>query len=106
MIENFAFSLGDSEYMAIFHQIILPLAYEFSPELVLVSAGFDAAFGCPEGCMRIMPATYGHMIRSVKNLTVFLIQLIKLFCLLNLFIFILLLNRSSIIHKDNSTFMK
>ena len=54
---------GDAEYLAIFQQVILPLAYEYSPELVLVSAGFDAAFGCPEGCMRIMPATYGHFIK-------------------------------------------
>jgi len=29
--------------------IILPVAYEFCPELVLVSAGFDAAVGDPLG---------------------------------------------------------
>ena len=33
------FSMGDAEYLAIFQQIILPMAYEFSPELVIVSAG-------------------------------------------------------------------
>lgn len=44
------------------------MAYEYSPELVIVSAGFDAAFGCPEGCMRIMPAAYGHMISSLMAL--------------------------------------
>ena len=39
--------LGDSEYLAIFHQLLLPAAYEFKPELVLVCAGFDAALGDP-----------------------------------------------------------
>jgi histone deacetylase 6 len=31
--------LGDTDYMFIFHEIILPLAREFNPELVLVPAG-------------------------------------------------------------------
>jgi acetoin utilization deacetylase AcuC-like enzyme len=37
--------------------------------LNLNDPGFDAAFGCPEGCMRIMPATYGHMINSLMALS-------------------------------------
>ena len=36
--------------------------------LFTIFVGFDAAFGCPEGCMRIMPATYGHMITSLMTL--------------------------------------
>ena len=31
--------MGDAEYLAIFQLIILPMAYEFSPELVIVSEG-------------------------------------------------------------------
>ncbi len=27
----------------------MPMAVEFDPELVIISAGFDAAVGCPEG---------------------------------------------------------
>ncbi len=27
----------------------MPVALEFDPDLVLVSAGFDPALGCPEG---------------------------------------------------------
>ena len=46
--------LGDSDYLAIFHQLLLPAAYEFKPELVLVCAGFDAAFGDP-GVNPIIP---------------------------------------------------
>ena len=38
---------GDPEYLMAFLNIILPIAYEFSPQLVLVSAGFDAGVGDP-----------------------------------------------------------
>ena len=34
---------GDAEYAAAFTQILLPIAHDFAPELVLISAGFDAA---------------------------------------------------------------
>ena len=56
------FGLGDADYLAIFQQVLIPLAYEFDPDLILVSAGFDAAIGCPEGQMRVTPAAYGHFI--------------------------------------------
>ena len=39
--------MGDAEYIAAFHQIILPIAYEYNPEIVLVSCGFDAGVGDP-----------------------------------------------------------
>lgn len=39
--------MGDAEYIAAFLQIVMPVAYEFAPELILVSAGFDAARGDP-----------------------------------------------------------
>lgn len=41
--------MGDAEYISVMQNIILPVAYEFCPELVLVSAGFDAAVGDPLG---------------------------------------------------------
>lgn len=34
---------GDPEYLAAFRIVVMPIAREFSPDLVLVSAGFDAA---------------------------------------------------------------
>lgn len=60
--------MNDKDYLAIFHNLILPLAYKFDPELVLISAGFDAAIGCPEGEMKVSPATYAHMTRSLMAL--------------------------------------
>lgn len=37
--------MGDAEYVAAFQQIVMPIAYQFNPELVLISAGFDACVG-------------------------------------------------------------
>lgn len=44
--------MGVAEYVAAFHRIVLPIAYEYNPELVIVSAGFDAAVGDPLGGKR------------------------------------------------------
>lgn len=33
--------LGDVDYLAVFEEIIIPLALEFIPELVFIPAGFD-----------------------------------------------------------------
>ena len=42
-------SMGNGDYMAAFHHIVLPITYEFSPDLIIISAGFDAAAGDPLG---------------------------------------------------------
>ncbi|XP_055999659.1 histone deacetylase 6-like isoform X2 [Ostrea edulis] len=60
--------MGDSEYIAAFQQVVMPIAYEFGPELVLVSAGFDAAMGDPLGCYLVTPAGYGHMTHMLSSL--------------------------------------
>ncbi len=60
--------MDESDYLAAFHQIILPLAYEFCPEIVIISAGYDSAIGCPEGGMRLNPLTYGHIMTSLMAL--------------------------------------
>jgi histone deacetylase 6 len=53
--------MGDAEYLAAFDRVLLPVARVFAPDLVLVSAGFDAAEGDPLGSMRISPAGYAAM---------------------------------------------
>ncbi|XP_073726422.1 histone deacetylase 4 [Misgurnus anguillicaudatus] len=37
--------MGDAEYLAAFRTVVMPIAHEFSPNVVLVSAGFDATEG-------------------------------------------------------------
>jgi acetoin utilization deacetylase AcuC-like enzyme len=41
--------MSDAEYLTAFYQVVLPISYQFSPELVLVSSGFDACVGDPLG---------------------------------------------------------
>ncbi|XP_049482545.1 polyamine deacetylase HDAC10 isoform X2 [Panthera uncia] len=40
--------MGNADYVAAFLHVLLPVAFEFDPELVLISAGFDSAIGDPE----------------------------------------------------------
>ncbi|KGG51732.1 hypothetical protein DI09_28p130 [Mitosporidium daphniae] len=60
--------MGDAEYIAAFTRIVLPIAYEFDPDMVLVSAGFDAAENDPIGDYHLSPACYAHMTRMLMNL--------------------------------------
>merc|ERR1711962_759508 len=60
--------MGDSEYLLAFQSLVLPIAYQFQPELVLVSAGFDAADGDPLGGYKVSPAMYGYMTQGLLAL--------------------------------------
>ncbi|KAK7069399.1 Histone deacetylase 6, partial [Halocaridina rubra] len=44
--------MHDGDYMAAMMEVVLPIATQFNPQLVLVSAGFDAAVGDPLGATR------------------------------------------------------
>ncbi|XP_052246440.1 histone deacetylase 4-like isoform X2 [Dreissena polymorpha] len=61
---------GDAEYLAAFRTIVMPIAREFNPEIVLVSAGFDAAAGhaAPLGGYLVSPECFGHMTRELMTL--------------------------------------
>uniref|UniRef100_A0A182QX80 UBP-type domain-containing protein n=1 Tax=Anopheles farauti TaxID=69004 RepID=A0A182QX80_9DIPT len=63
-----ATGMTNGDYLAIWQQLLLPVATEFQPELIIVSAGYDAAFGCPEGCMEITPAFYSHLLSPILSL--------------------------------------
>ncbi|XP_073456135.1 histone deacetylase 6 isoform X1 [Aquarana catesbeiana] len=60
--------MGDAEYLLAFHRIVMPIAYEFNPQLVLISAGFDAARGDPLGGCRVSPEGYAHMTHLLMGL--------------------------------------
>ena len=40
-------SYGDAEYLAAFRCVVVPVAREFSPDIILVSAGFNTTEGHP-----------------------------------------------------------
>ncbi|XP_067642034.1 histone deacetylase 4 isoform X2 [Eurosta solidaginis] len=62
--------LGDAEYIAAFRTIVMPIAKSFNPDIILVSAGFDAAAGHPPplGGYLISPACFGFMTRELMQL--------------------------------------
>nr|CAD7455330.1 unnamed protein product [Timema tahoe] len=61
--------MTDGDYLAIFQQLLLPVALEFQPDLIIVSAGYDAALGCLEGQMEVTPACYSHLLWSLLQLS-------------------------------------
>ncbi|XP_072745235.1 histone deacetylase 5 isoform X5 [Anoplolepis gracilipes] len=62
--------MGDAEYLAAFRTIVMPVAKEFDPDIVIVSAGFDAAVGhpAPLGGYKVSPACFGRMTQQLLNL--------------------------------------
>ncbi|GAO14901.1 hypothetical protein UVI_02007400 [Ustilaginoidea virens] len=60
--------MGDGEYMAAFQKIVMPIAKEFNPDLVVISAGFDAADGDELGGCFVTPPCYAHMTHMLMSL--------------------------------------
>ena len=59
--------IGDVDYLEAFKQIVLPAAAEFQPNLIYISAGFDAAAGDPLGEMNVTPNGYGLMTQQLME---------------------------------------
>ncbi|XP_063789335.1 histone deacetylase 4 isoform X1 [Pseudophryne corroboree] len=62
--------MGDVDYLAAFRTVVLPIANEFSPEVVLVSAGFDAVEGhpAPLGGYRVSAKCFGYLTKQLMEL--------------------------------------
>jgi len=60
--------VGDVEYLAAFDTILLPMAREYDPELIIISAGFDSAEGDYLGGIRVTPAGYSQMTKRLMGL--------------------------------------
>jgi acetoin utilization deacetylase AcuC-like enzyme len=59
---------GDGEYLAAFDEIVEPAIRRFDPELLLVSAGFDAHERDPLAQMRVTAAGFTEMARRAASL--------------------------------------
>ncbi len=59
---------GDGEYTGIYQRILKPIALEFRPDLILVSAGFDIYFGDPLGGMGVTPSGFGGLTRTILEI--------------------------------------
>lgn len=60
--------MGDREYMRVFRDIVIPAAIEFAPELVMVSAGFDAHQDDPLGGMNVTADGFASMTDEILRL--------------------------------------
>ena len=60
--------MGNAEYLMAFDNLIMPVAREFRPQLVIVAAGFDAARGDPLGGCDVTPVGYAHMTAMLQTL--------------------------------------
>ncbi len=61
---------GDAEYVAIYRQILQPIALEFKPDLVMASAGFDIHKADPLGGMAVTPdgfAGLAHILMEIAR---------------------------------------
>ena len=58
----------DASYVNIFRKILEPVALEYKPQLILLSAGFDAYFNDPLGGMRITPDGFAALARILLTI--------------------------------------
>ena len=58
---------GDAEYLAVFRELLQPLALAYRPELILVSAGFDIHRDDPLADMRVTEAGFAWMTRVLAE---------------------------------------
>jgi len=59
---------GDDVYAAAFERVVLPVVEAYAPELVLVSAGFDAAARDPLAQMEVSTPAFGWMARALSRI--------------------------------------
>lgn len=57
----------DEDYGLVYRQIAAPVLAQFSPQLTLISAGFDAHEADPLASMRMTAAGYGQILARVKD---------------------------------------
>ncbi|XP_047456337.1 histone deacetylase 4 isoform X1 [Mugil cephalus] len=62
--------MGDAEYLAAFRTVVMPIANEFAPDMVLVSSGFDAVDGHapPLGGYTLTAKCLGYLTRQLMGL--------------------------------------
>jgi len=59
---------GDSEFLYIFKNILSPIAAEFKPDFILVSAGFDISAADPLGGMNVSASGFGALALELMDL--------------------------------------
>jgi acetoin utilization deacetylase AcuC-like enzyme len=60
---------GDADYLYLFGELLLPLAREYAPQLILVSAGFDTHRNDPLAGMGLSSGVYGRLTAILQQLS-------------------------------------
>ncbi len=56
---------GDAEYARIFEEVLEPVALQYGPQMIFVSAGFDIYYDDPLGGMKVTPPGFANLARIV-----------------------------------------
>ena len=59
---------GDSAYLSLFERVIAPIGYAYRPDLVLISAGFDAHADDPLADMRVTTRGFSAMLACCRGI--------------------------------------
>jgi acetoin utilization deacetylase AcuC-like enzyme len=59
---------GDTSYQAVFEQVVIPAAQRYQPQLILVSAGYDAHWADPLAGMRLTLNGFAALGQTLKSL--------------------------------------
>ncbi len=59
---------GDTEYGIVFEKILKPIALEYQPQLILVSAGFDTHYNDPLGGMEVTERGFARMTQILMEI--------------------------------------
>ena len=64
---NLPLSAGatDADYELVYTKVALPILKQFRPELILISAGFDAHMNDPLAGMRVTSSYFGHLTAAI-----------------------------------------
>ena len=65
---------GDEEYLRAFNEVLVPVARIFQPQLILVSAGFDAHWADQLAMMQVSVKGFAQMVMILKELAAELCQ--------------------------------
>lgn len=65
---------GDEEYQAVFEDILAPVARRFEPQLIMVSAGYDAHWADPLAQMQVSVSGFARLVEILKTLADMLCQ--------------------------------
>jgi acetoin utilization deacetylase AcuC-like enzyme len=59
---------GEAAFLSLIEHVVVPVARQYAPDLILISAGYDAHRDDPLGGLRLETSSYGGMARRVRGL--------------------------------------